>query len=152
MVCDITDQFDFPRTSSHIDLRTHEPGYYGLVFKYLRNLWQDDANLIEDVNVDKREGDETFTGSVRSYSHLRIKSQHYGAATAHRGKSVRFAYIDNRNPVEIQYIFQAELCREHVPPLLANFALVREFQRGEDLPRFPWDLWYVLSPSLSRLC
>src|ERR1700736_2541486 len=91
-VCDITDQFDFPRTSSCIDLRTLGPGYYGLVFKYLRNLWQDDAILIEDVNVDEREGDEMFTGLVRSYSHLRIKSQRYGAATAHRGKSARFAY------------------------------------------------------------
>jgi len=142
---DITDQFDFPRTSSHIDLRTLGLGYYSLVFKYLQNLWRDDTNLIEDVNVDEREGDETFTGSVRSYSHLRIKSQRYGAATAHRGKSARYAYIDVRKPVEIQYIFRAELPREHAPSLVANFALVREFQRGEDLPRFPWDLWYVLN-------
>ena len=145
MIRDITDQFDFPQTSSHVDLRTLGPGYYGLVFKYLRSLWRDDTNLIEDVNLDEHEGDETFTGSVRSYSHLRIKSQRYGAATAHRGKSAQYAYIDVRKPVEIQHIFQAELPREHVPSLVANFALVRDFQRGEDLPRFPWDLWYVLN-------
>lgn len=100
--------------------------------------------LIEDINVNEHEGDETFGGSIRSYSHIWIKGQRYGAATAHRGKSARYAYVDNRKPVEIQYIFQAEHRREQAPSLLANFALVREFQRGDDLPRFPWDLWYIL--------
>jgi hypothetical protein len=141
--CVITDQFDFPRNSTHVDLRALGPGYYGLVFHYLQQLWQDAATLIADVNVDEQEGDETFEGSVRSYSHVWIKSQRYGAATAHRGKSARFAYIDIRQPVEIQYIFQAEIRREHAPSLLANFALIRQFRRGEDLPRFPWDLWCV---------
>ena len=93
--------------------------------------------------MDEHEGSESFEGSVRSYSHVWIKSQRYGAATAHRGKSARYAYIDIRKPVEIQYIFRAELSRVHGPSLLANFVLIREFQRGEDLPRFPWELWCV---------
>jgi len=134
-------QFDFPRTSRHIDLRTLGPGYYGLVFQHLKQLWKDDTALVEDINIHEHEGAETFTGSVRSYSHMRIKSLRYGAATAHRGKSARYAYINTREPVEIQYIFQAELRREHAPSLLADFALIRKFRRGDDLPRFPWDLW-----------
>lgn len=111
----------------------------------MQHIWQDDANLIEDINIDNQDGAETFEGSVRSYSHIWIKSQRYGAATAHRGKSARYAYINARQPVEIQHIFRAELPREHGPSLIANFALIREFRRGDDLPRFPWELWCVLT-------
>jgi hypothetical protein len=143
MVCHIVGQFDFPRTSSRIDLRTLGPGYYGLVFQHLKQLWKDNTALIEDINIHEHEGAKTFIGSVRSYLHMRIKSLRYGAATAHRGKFVQYAYINTREPVKIQYIFQAELWQEHMPSLLADFALIRKFQRGDDLPRFLWDLWYI---------
>ena len=48
MIHDITDQFDFPQTSGHVDLRTLGPGYCGLVFKYLQSLWRDELPTIHN--------------------------------------------------------------------------------------------------------
>lgn len=101
--------------------------------------------------MEQEDDDITFEGTVTSYSHVNIKSLRYGATTAHRGKSARYAYIDHRIPVEIQYIFQVEQACGEQPPLVANIAIVRHFQRGDDLPMFPWDLWcaYYLHTSIS---
>ena len=136
MVCCIIGQLDFPWTSRHIDLHTLGPGYYGLVFQHLKQLWKDDTALVEDINIHEHEGAEMFTRSVQSYSHMQIKSLRYGAPTAHQGKSAQYAYINTHEPVEIQYIFQAELQREHAPLLLADFAFICKFRCGDDLPRF----------------
>jgi hypothetical protein len=86
-----------------------------------------------------------FTGDVSSFSHIWLKKQRYGAASTTRGQSAKYAYIDTRIPVEIQYIFRAT--QEHPTlgesELLAEFAVVRRFQRDDELPNFPWALWYV---------
>src|ERR1700732_2213079 len=83
--------------------------------------------------------------TVQSYSHVKLKSLQYGAVTAHRGKSARYAYIDLCVPVEIQYILQVRQARNGQPPLVANIALIRRFIRGAALPVFPRDLWYVMN-------
>jgi hypothetical protein len=100
------DHIDFPSHSTSLNLRALPAGYYGIVLAYLQQFWRDDISLVADLDVGHRDGDITFDGSVRSYSHVKLKSLRYGAATAHRGKSARYAYIDLRVPVEIQYIFQ----------------------------------------------
>ena len=109
-------------------------GYYGLVFDYLEGLWQGRIALVADLDMDQAFGDTTFEGSVKSYSHVKLQSLRYGAATAHRGRSARYAYIHHRRPVEIQQAHGDE------PPLIANIALVQPFQRGNGIPVFPWEL------------
>jgi hypothetical protein len=118
-------------------------GYYGLVLNYLEGLWQGRIALVADLDMDQAFGDTTFEGSVKSYSHIKLRSLQYGAATAHRGRSARYAYINHHNPVEIQHIFQIQQVHGDEPPLIANIALVRPFQRGNDITIFPWELWYV---------
>ena len=52
--------------------------------------------------------------------------------------------MDNRLPVEIQYIFrvtQQHLAESLSEFLIAEFAVVKRFQRGDDLPNFTWEMW-----------
>ena len=140
----LLDHIDFLSNSTSLNLRALPAGYYGLVLAYLQQLWRDDISLVADLNMDHIGNNATFDGSVRSYSHVKLKSLRYGAATAHQGKSARYAYLDHRLPVEIQYIFQVRQARDEQAPLITNIALVHQFTRGDDLPVFPWALWYVV--------
>jgi hypothetical protein len=82
-------------------------------------------------------------GHVDSYSVVWIAKCRYGAASTHRGKSARFAYIDGRVPVEIQNIFHVVQERNAASPLTADIVLVRRFACGNNMPDFPWVLRYV---------
>jgi hypothetical protein len=115
-------------------------GYYRIALKYLQNLWEAVLPLYSDLGQDGPAHSTIFTGIVKSFSHFWMTKQRYGAATSHRGKSSRYAYIDGRIPVEIQHIFQASQEHDLGEPLVANFAVVRRFLRGNDIPEFPWQL------------
>lgn len=60
---------------------------------------------------------------------------------------MRCGFIDERVPVEIQSIFEAE---QHVPGVANNntlqhtFAFAHRFKTDRDVAAlsFPWDLWY----------
>lgn len=138
----MADEIQFTRFSKSLQLREMECGYYGLVLKYLRELWLPELHLASDIAVD---ADVAFLGDVRSFSHIWIRRQRYGTANSHRGRLAQHAYIDGRNPVVIQYILRATQQRENAPPLVANFAVVQRFQSGPDIPVFPWEMWYVTS-------
>lgn len=97
------------------------------------------------------EADIVFEGSLKSYSHIHIKAQRYGAATARWGESAGYAYTGARNPVKIQSIFHVEQVRDTDDPLIADIALVRQFQWDDDLPTFPWELWYAEPQPLPKL-
>jgi hypothetical protein len=68
------DQIDFPSNSTPLNLRSLPAGCYGLVLAYLQQLWQDDISLVADINMDHKNGNTTFDGLVRSYSHIKLKS------------------------------------------------------------------------------
>lgn len=86
---------------------------------------------------------ENFMGNARSYSHLWLCGLRYGSATAHRGKSARYAYINGRHPVEIQYLLRVYHDRRvaDAAPLIADIAIVRRFISDDNIPEFPWALW-----------
>lgn len=113
------------------------------MLQYLQLRWSGILSLVADRDMQVRETDITFEGSVKSYSHLHLKKTRYGAATAHRGKSARYAYTGLRNPVEIQWLFQVEQVVFDGEPLVVNLAVVRHFQRDENVHSFPWELWCV---------
>jgi hypothetical protein len=125
------------------------PGLYKLVLAHLRATWDTETfKLCADVNIDIPRNGVRFMGDVHSFSHIWLKKQRYGAATATRGQSAKYAYIDARFPVEIQYIFQAEQAHptSGEAVLVAEFAIVQRFQRDGSLPDFPWALWCALVP------
>jgi hypothetical protein len=133
------DQLEFPRFPQTFELRSVD-GYYRIVLKYLQNLWEDISPLYSDLSQDTPVHGAIFTGIVKSFSHFWMTKQHYGAATAHRGRSSRYAYMDGRVPVEIQHVFQASQEFHLGEPQVANFAVVQRFLRGNDIPEFPWQL------------
>lgn len=101
-------------------------------------------SLVTDRDMQVRETDITFEGSVKSYSHIHLKKTRYGAATANRGLSARYAYTGRRNPVEIQRLFQVEQVGPAGGIFVANLAVIRHFQRDDHLHSYPWELWYVI--------
>ncbi|KAG1725168.1 uncharacterized protein EDB91DRAFT_1254905 [Suillus paluster] len=86
---------------------------------------------------------ENFMGRAKCYSHVWLKKLRYGAATAHRGKSARYAYIHEREPAEIQYLLQVlhDRLDADAEPLIADLAVVWRFISDDDIPDFPWALW-----------
>ena len=68
----LLDHVDFPLHSTRVNLHALPAGYYGLVLGYLQQLWEDDISLIADLSMDQNDGDITFEGSVRSYSHIKL--------------------------------------------------------------------------------
>ncbi|KAK6996182.1 hypothetical protein R3P38DRAFT_3329647 [Favolaschia claudopus] len=118
---------EFSKFSQSQSLRELGPGYHKLlVFDYLKLQWRSHITLVADIDLTKG-NNELSSGQVRSFSHVWIKKQGYGAATQHRGKSAQYAYITNRAPVNI---IKAS----------SQFAIVRRFQENTVLHDFPWDL------------
>ncbi|KAK7039964.1 hypothetical protein R3P38DRAFT_3350014 [Favolaschia claudopus] len=132
---------EFSKFSQSQSLRELGPGYYKLVFDFLKLQWRSDITLVADIDLTKGNNELSFSGRVRSFSHVWIKKQRFGAATQHRGKSAQYAYIDNRVPVNIMYILQAEETLWDESKVSSQFAIVRRFQENTVIQDFPWDLW-----------
>ncbi|KAL1713956.1 hypothetical protein EV715DRAFT_210517 [Schizophyllum commune] len=116
--------------------------FYEPVFALLRDLWADQGvELIRDTTLATSATQSTFIGKVRSFSHIWLDTQRHGAATATRGHSAKYAYIDSRIPVIIEYIFAAE--HTSAGPLRQVLAVVSRFMGDHETARltFPWDLW-----------
>jgi hypothetical protein len=118
-------------------------GYYAETLAFLQQEWSDKIVLIADT--DFRSRGVTFLGHVRSYSHVYVDGLRYGAARRTRGFSARYAYIDNREPVQIEYILHAEqaLAQPSTETLSTTFAIIRRFVHDEDVPDMPWDVLCV---------
>ncbi|TDL13640.1 hypothetical protein BD410DRAFT_872916 [Rickenella mellea] len=126
----------FPRYGKPFRLRDVEC-LYGMVYDRLRVLWADEIDLISDLSS----GDGVpFMGKVTSYSHAFIRQSRYGASTSTRGQSGKFGYIDNRVPVQIDYIFHATHGNIGEGHFKASFAVVRQFMSDDLLPDVPWAL------------
>ncbi|KAJ7073659.1 hypothetical protein C8F01DRAFT_1271383 [Mycena amicta] len=113
---------------------------YYPVLEFLKELWGQKVCLIADVAPKKEQDDFPFMDDVQSYSHLWFQKRRYGAATQYSGKPARYAYIDTRIPVEIQYIFKIDRTIEDGVILTATCAVLRRFQRNKGRRDFPWDL------------
>jgi hypothetical protein len=140
----IPDRVKFPKNSStSLDVNTIGDGYYAETLAFLQQEWSDKIVLIADT--DFRSQGVTFLGHVRSYSHVYVDGLRYGAARRTRGFSARYAYIDNREPVQIEYILHAEqaLAPTSTETLSATFAIVRRFVQDEDVPDMPWNVLCV---------
>jgi hypothetical protein len=135
-----TDQIQLPPPSRKENLRKLSAGYYGLVFAYLKQLWQPQVELIPDIEVPRPGTNQSsFYGEVQTFSHLWKGKIRYGSALMHRGKSAKFAFVDTRIPIQIEHIFRVEQALADGTNLTAIFALVRCFQRGPDGLDFPWN-------------
>ncbi|KAJ6554294.1 hypothetical protein B0H19DRAFT_1293882 [Mycena capillaripes] len=102
------DAIQFPLFSQELVLRTLGPGYYKLVFDYLKSLWAARVKLVSDVELVESNTQHSFLGHVQSFSHIWIHRRRHGAGSQHRGKSAQYAYIDSRVPVKIERIFRAQ--------------------------------------------
>jgi hypothetical protein len=135
-----TDLIQLPPPSRKEQLRKLTAGYYGLVFTYLKQLWQPEVKLIPDIKIPRPGTNKSsFYDEVQTFSHLWKGKIRYGSALMHQGKSAKFAYVDSRIPVQIEHIFCAEQALTDGTNLSANFALVHCFQRGPDGLDFPWN-------------
>jgi len=136
-----TENIDFPAHFQTVRLRAISNEMYRLVYDHLRHLWQLEEHIYSDVAMCG--GGVAFTGEVKSYAYLHFYKTRYGAATRHRGFKARFAYIDGRLPVQIEYLFliSQKRRREGRDPLTTTIAIVRRFQKNGYIPDFPWDAW-----------
>ncbi|KAJ7654607.1 hypothetical protein DFH06DRAFT_1092852 [Mycena polygramma] len=121
------DEVDFPKFPKTINLRSLGPGYYRLVFEYLKCLWAPQCVVIPDVSSPANDTEISLSGDVESFSHLWVKRRRYGAAEEHRGQSAKYAYIDGRIPVLIDRLFRVKNDLKG-KQLNASFALVRRFK------------------------
>ncbi|KAJ6582600.1 hypothetical protein DFH09DRAFT_1245975 [Mycena vulgaris] len=99
---------DFPRYSKPAVLRELGPGYYGLVFDYLKDLWRSKAVLIPDVELTQNGDQLSFSGDVESFSHLWVHKRRYGAASQHRGKSAQYSLHGWATDIGVS-VWQAEV-------------------------------------------
>jgi hypothetical protein len=135
------DDITFTKHPKKLNLLAISNNIYQITYRYLRNKWSAIINLKTSTNI---LGDgENFMGNARSYSHVWLRGLRYGSAIAHRGKSARYAYINGRQPVEIQYLLQVSHDRRvaDTAPLIADLAIVRRFISDDNIPEFPWALW-----------
>ena len=137
--CSLADAIIFSRFRSSINLRHLSPDVFRAVFIYLRNLWAPHVNLI--VGVASVGGPElntaSFNANAVSYANFRRGKQLYGSANAHHGRSAQYAYVNGRIPVKIEYILGVKQTFNDIT-FTASFSVVRCFQRGDDMPDFPW--------------
>ncbi|KAF7343039.1 hypothetical protein MVEN_01734200 [Mycena venus] len=136
-----TDAIQFPKFSQEQSLRQLGPGYYSLVFNYLKSLWSSQITLVPDIALVDNHTEHSFSGNVQSFSHIWVHRRRHGAGTQHRGKSAQYAYIDTRIPVYIKYILRADEPLQDGSKLTANFAIVQRFQDNTVFRDFPWALW-----------
>ncbi|KAJ7930633.1 hypothetical protein B0H13DRAFT_1595040, partial [Mycena leptocephala] len=126
----------FPKPITLRDL----PGYYGLIHRYLSTLWRDKMILYSDVSGSVPMGGAIFNGVVLSFSHILVNGRRFGAMTRPRGRSAQYGYIEDRMPVQIQYILRAIQPRSGFADCVADFAVVRRFQTDQNMIEFPWAL------------
>ncbi|KAJ7919588.1 hypothetical protein B0H13DRAFT_1606061 [Mycena leptocephala] len=126
----------FPKPITLRDL----PGYYGLIHRYLSTLWCDKMILYSDVSGSVPMGGAIFNGVVLSFSHILVNGCQFGAMTRPRGRSAQYGYIEDRIPVQIQYILRAIQPRSSFADCVADFAVVRRFQMDQNMLEFPWML------------
>ncbi|KAI5827021.1 hypothetical protein K523DRAFT_310242 [Schizophyllum commune Tattone D] len=134
----------YPKQSRQVNLHTLGPAYYRLVYQYLRRSWSADLDLILDSDMLSDPRQSTFFGNVRSFAYLWVNNRRHGAATSLRGSSSRFTYIDNRIPVQVEHLFEAEQAAPtQREPVRNTFAIVRRFLSDAQIVAlaFPWDLW-----------
>jgi hypothetical protein len=129
------------KVASDFDVRILGAGWYEEVLAYLKDIWQDSG--VNLVALSDRTPGATFMGIVRSHTHVNIDGLRYGAASSNSGHSARFAYMDDRIPIQIERIIHAREPPVQNAPLAADFAIVRRFVQDDDMPEFPWDIWYV---------
>lgn len=92
----------FAKHPKKLNLSSISDNIYQIVYKYLRNKWRPLVHLKTSTSII---GDgENFMGNASSYSHLWLQRLRYGAVTAHQGKYAWYAYINGRQPVEIQWL------------------------------------------------
>ncbi|KIK78761.1 hypothetical protein PAXRUDRAFT_16700 [Paxillus rubicundulus Ve08.2h10] len=58
----------------------------------------------------------------------------------HQDKSAQYAYIEGRQPVRINSLYQAMHSHQREPALVADLALVQRFVKDDTLPEFPWEM------------
>ncbi|KAJ3002591.1 hypothetical protein NUW54_g5766 [Trametes sanguinea] len=130
----------FPKQSQKRNLRAQ--GLYSLVFRYLREAWHSDVNLIPDTSFSE-DGSPFIALAVPFYSHLLVGGQRYGTSTMYHGKRNRYAYIDGRQAVDILHIIRIIHTREEqdaddLPPLTAELAVVQPFLPSPHADEMPW--------------
>ncbi|KAJ7479156.1 hypothetical protein FB451DRAFT_1172268 [Mycena latifolia] len=135
------DEVQFPRFPQTKILRELGPGYFNLVFTYLKQLWSPEITVLPDVSSASRVDEISFSGDVESFSHVWVRRRRYGAAQEHRGQSAQYAYIDARVPVRIQHIFRVQHKLVERRKLVAAFAIIQRFRPSTTITDFPWDLW-----------
>jgi len=138
-----TDQIEYPKHAKEACLRSIGVQIYVLVYAFLQANWTSSWTLVADTQIPGK-NDIPFFGKVKSFSHIWVAKRRYGASTANRGQSAKYAFIDGRIPVQIEYIFRWSQVEEDE---LFDFkmAVVRRFRTNDTIANidFPWALWYA---------
>ncbi|KAG0702210.1 hypothetical protein DFH29DRAFT_805341 [Suillus ampliporus] len=132
----------YPRFHKTIRLQTVDMALYGLVLQHLQEEWQELGILIH-ADVVLADRGACFMGHVTSFSHVFVETLRYGAATQPRRRSARYAYINGRIAVEIEWIFKVDIEYEQQDQLSKTVAIVCRFTTNDEVPQFPWDMWAV---------
>ena len=142
------DHIDFPHFHQVVQLRTLGHGSYHLVFNYLWQAWLESFELISDVALATMCSQVSFLGAVKSFTHAWVSKHRYGAGEYSHGKLARYAYIDTRVPILVDYIFQVSVTHGSNEHTLA-FAVIQKFMTDASTLRmdFPWSLWYDVCSS-----
>ena len=96
---------------------------------------------------------ESFVAiGVDTYTSIMVRGLRYGITHKHCGAGYRLAYIENRQPVRIAWIYHIRQLRRdpHLPPLEHTCAIVQLLETGDDVPIFPWQMRCVTVMSYQK--
>ncbi|KAI9065736.1 hypothetical protein FKP32DRAFT_1610486 [Trametes sanguinea] len=126
----------YPKHGRRINLKHVE--LYETVYEHLRKEWEGAVDLIRDTARHTDSGTAFVAVSVPTFSHVVVAGIRYGASTAQRGLSSRYAYVDGRQPAEIQRILQVSCTSPEGRILVANLAIIRPFLPSDKAAAMPW--------------
>ncbi|KAI0685058.1 hypothetical protein BC835DRAFT_1291206 [Cytidiella melzeri] len=144
-------QVSFSNQSSRINLKAANGvgagDLYGMVLVYLQRLWQNNIVLVPEM-APSHIGELFIATSVKSYTYVTVDGLRYRAATKQRGHPHQLAYINGREPVQIEWILAILHVRNDstLPAAEHTCAVVRRFVHHANTPEMPWDLRYALPP------
>jgi hypothetical protein len=134
-----------PKQATNIDL--HKLGTYYDVMTHLQVLWRNNLKLCSNHQVTVAQDCEVFFANTSlSLPYIELDGLRYSASTANHRSKYCYAYIDDRRPVIIEYIFKVAHRRKTAsdPNLQTICAVVRPLLRADCTPDMPWDKWYDL--------
>lgn len=134
------DHIDFPKFHREVELCSQGRGFYSIVYEYLCTTWSGDLELISNTTLATRRSQASFSGIVKSYTHVWLAKRRYGAGTSSRDCQLNMDILTGASQCLLTTFSR------HLSPMpLAISWYRRTLLLGLSVlmqMEFPWAIWY----------